>query len=100
MGRGNPLERQCPFRYAVTFQRRRAAVEKEGLAVMPWQPQKREHHIFVVALQENILRLALAEFEEKFDDVASGRSAIYIVTHEHHGVATLGSDCAEHRRKF
>jgi hypothetical protein len=97
---GNPFERGGIFGHTVTFQRWRAAVEKERFAVMAGQSQKRQHHVFVIALQENIFRRASAEFKKNFDDITRGRPAIDIVAYEHDRVSAYRGDCAEHRRKF
>ena len=54
----------------------------------------------MIALKKNVFRWAAAEFEENFDDISRGRSAIDVVAHEHHCIAACRGDCAEHRREF
>src|SRR5712692_5395740 len=101
MARRNPLERRRPFLHTITLQRRGTTVKEKRLAIMAGQPQKRQHHVFMVALQENIFRSAApAEFEKKFDDAARGGPAIDVIADKHHGVSARRSNRTEHSRQF
>src|SRR2546423_3193942 len=63
---------------------------------MSGQSQKRQHHVFVIALEENVLGWSLAEFDQGLDNLAGGGAAIDIIADEYYRIATHRRDRGDH----
>src|SRR5208282_1353310 len=85
------------FGDAVTVEGLRAPVKNERFPVMARKPEKREHHVFMVALEEDDLCGPALQLDKLFDNVTRGGSAINVVADKNDGISRSGRDRLDDR---